>query len=210
MLQTFPDLEIAWVDLFLDAGEHMLEEGRVPEIIDFINLYQTTFPGDFVNEYEFVETQLFPHLIYLNDIENIRKHLEIIESNPVRGCSTLGSNILFQLIFNGYFDIALDYSKAVWKPLSEARDISGLPEREFCITIYLDELEKRYLQIKNGETVDPVIFKGEMEEYGFDEEMEVFQVVFNNLSMPLEEKLIKSKIENRNVDLLLSLNIQFI
>ena len=210
MLQTFPDLEIAWVDLFLDAGEHMLEEGRVPEIIDFINLYQTTFPGDFVNEYEFVETQLFPHLIYLNDIENIRKHLEIIESNPVRGCSTLGSNILFQLIFNGYFDIALDYSKAVWKPLSEARDISGLPEREFCITIYLDELEKRYLQIKNGETVDPVIFKGEMEEYGFDEEMEVFQVVFNNLSMPLDEKLIKSKIENRNVDLLLSLNIQFI
>ena len=138
MLQTFPDLEIAWIDLFLDAEEHMLEEGRVSEILDFINLYRTTFPGDFETEYEFVETELFPHLIYLNDIENIRKHLEIIKSNPGQGCSIIGSNILFQLIFNGHFDIALEYSKAVWKPLSEAKDISGLPEREFCISIYLD------------------------------------------------------------------------
>jgi hypothetical protein len=210
MLKTFPDLEIAWIDLFLDAEEHMLEEGRVSEILDFINLYRTTFPGDFETEYEFVETQLFPHLIFLNDIENIRKHLEIVKSNPVHGCSNIGSNILFQLIFNGYFDIALEYSKAVWKPLSEARDISGLPEREFCITIYLDELEKCYQKIKNGETVDLVSFKNEMEEYGFDEEIEVFQVVFNNLSLPLDKKLIKSKIDNRSKDLLLSLNIQFI
>jgi len=210
MLQTFPDLEIAWIDLFLDAEEHMLEEGRVSEILDFINLYLTTFPGDFETEYEFVETELFPHLIYLNDIENIRKHLEIIKSNPGQGCSIIGSNILFQLIFNGYFDIALDYSKAVWKPLSEAKDISGLPEREFCISIYLDELQKRYLHIKNGETVDPVIFKSQMEEYGFNEEMEVFQIVFNNLSQPLDEKLIISNIENRSKELLLSLNIQFI
>ncbi|MCJ7449024.1 MAG: SEC-C domain-containing protein [Bacteroidales bacterium] len=210
MLQTFPDLEIAWIDLFLDAGEHMLEEGRVSEILDFINLYRTTFPGDFETEYEFVETELFPHLIYFNDIENIRKHLEIIKSNPGRGCSIIGSNILFQLIFNKYFDIALEYSKAVWKPLSEARDITGLPEREFCISIYLDELEKRYLQIKSGESIRPDLFKKEMEEYGFDEEMEVFQIVFNSLSLPLDEKLIKSNIENRSKDLLLSLNIQFI
>ena len=210
MLQTFPDLEIAWIDLFLDAEERMLEEGRVSEILDFINLYRATFPGDFETEYEFVETIIFPHLIYLKDSENIRKHLEIIKSNPVSGCDTIGSNILFQLIFNGYFNISLEYSKAVWKPLSDARDIFGLPEREFCITIHLDELEKRYLKIKNGETVDPVSFKNEMEEYGFDEEIEVFHVVFNNLSLPLDEKLIKSKIENRSKDLLLSLNIQFI
>jgi len=210
MLQTFPDLEIAWIDLLLDAAEHMLEDGKVSEILDFINLYRTTFPDDFETEYEFVENMVFPHLIYSGDIENIRKHLEIIKSNPCRGCSTIGSNLLFQLIFNGYFDIALEYSMAVWKPLSETREISGLPEREFCITIYLNELEKRYLKIKNGETVDPVSFKNEMEEYGIDEELEVFQVVFNNLSLPLNEKLIKSDIENTSKALLLSLNIQFI
>ncbi len=210
MLQNFPDLEIAWIDVFLDVQEHILEEGRVPEILDFINLYRRTFPGDFETEYEFVETALFPHLIYLDDIENIKEHLEIIKSNPVRGCSIIGSTILFQLIFNGYFDLALEYSKAVWKPLSEASDFTGHPEREFCITIYLDELEERYLQIKRGETINPDIFRKEMAEYGFDEEMEVFQVVFRNLSEPLDEKLIKSKIEKGSKDLLLSLNIQFI
>ncbi len=210
MLQNFPDLKIAWIDVFLDAQEYMLEGGKVTEVLDFINLYRRTFPGDFETEYEFVETALFPHLIYADDVENIKKHLEIIKSNPVRGCSIIGPNILFQLIFNGYHDLALEYSKAVWKPLSEAKDISGLPEREFCISIYLDELEKRYLQIKRGETINPAIFKGEMEEYGFDEELEVFQVVFRNLSEPFNEEVIKSKIETRSKDLLLSLNIQFI
>jgi hypothetical protein len=209
LLQNFPNLPLAWMDLFADVEEHLLDEEMVNEVTEFIDLYRNTFPGVYESEYQFIEMELIPHLFYLNDIEAVKKRLEIIKSNPVHGHENITTELLFKLIYHGYYTLALEYSHAVWKPLSEAEDIIGYPQHEFCNTIYLNELENCYNRIKKGESINVKQLKKEMGEYGFDEDLEIFQTVVEGLCRELDKNEIKPGSFRNTRDLLLFLNIQF-
>jgi len=78
--------------------------------------------------------------------------LEIIKANPVHGCDMVTIRALFQLIYFRQFDLAFEYSNAVWQPLFESENLLGYPHAEFCMTIYLYQLEKLYHNIKNRKT----------------------------------------------------------
>jgi hypothetical protein len=98
----------------------------------------------------------------------------------------------------------------VWKPLSEAEDLIGHPENDFCISIYLNELENRYHSIQKGETINAELLRKEMEVYGFDDDIEVFQDVISRLSEDINMSRTMHA-DFRNIkDYLLFLNIQFV
>ena len=210
LLQDFPAVPVAWMDLFADIEEHLLDEKRITEVIEFIDLYRITFPGIYESEYGYIEMELIPHLFYKDDIKEIIKRLDIIKSNPVHGCDSVTIGLLFKFIYNGYYDLALDYSLTVWKPLSEAEDLIRSPENEFCISIYLNELENCYDRIKKGESIDVRQLKKEMEVYGFNEGLEIFQHVIDRLSSQIDKDETKPESFRNTRDLLLFLNIQFI
>lgn len=210
LLQNYPEAPIVWMEMFAGIEEELLENGMVKEVIEFIDLYRNTFPGKYENEYQFIELVLIPHLFYLEDINSLKKRIGIIKSNPVEGIDTVTKELLFKLIYHGFSDIAIEYSNAVWKPLSEAEDLIRYPENEFCNLIYLSELEKCYMKIKSGETINIKLFKNEMENYGFNESIDVFEDIITDLSRQIDLNDTRPDAFRNTRDLLLFLNIQFL
>lgn len=209
LLQDFPDAPIAWIDMFADHEEHLLDNGMIKEVIEFIDLYRITFPGAYENEYQYIELELIPHLYYLKELDTLKKRIEIIKSNPVEGIDTVTKELLFKLIYHGFSDLAVEYSQAVWKPLAEAEDLIGYPENDFCNTIYLNKLENCYQRLKNGESINVKLFKNEMDGCGFDESLDVFDDIFAKLSRQIDGNDTRPEAFRNPKDFLLFLNIQF-
>jgi len=209
LLQNFPDAPIAWIDMFADHEEHLLDNGMIKEVIEFIDLYRITFPGAYENEYQYIELVLIPHQFYHEDIDALKNRIEIIKSNPVEGIDTITKELLFKLIYHGFSDLAVEYSQAVWKTLSEAEDLIGFPENDFCISIYLNELENCYQRLKNGELIDVKLFKNEMDGYGFDENLDVFEDIVAKLFRQIDGNDTRPEAFRNPKDFLLFLNIQF-
>lgn len=210
LIKKFPKLELAWIDMLADTMFPLFEKGEFDEVLHFVEIYQQTFPEDYKNEYEFVEEQFISQYLFRNDIENVKKRLEVIKQNPVQGHDVVTIKTLFQLIYHGYYDLALEYSHAVWRHMYETEELLGSPHFQFSTTIYLHELENIYLLIKKGEHPDILLFKKQMDEYDLVEDVEMYRKVFYELSHPLNKEIIVSKINNKESDLLLLLNIQFL
>jgi hypothetical protein len=174
LLRNYPELHIAWIDMFEEIKEHLFNEGRINDVLEFVDNYRKTFPGEYESEYEFLERDLITHLLYKGNIEAVKERLEIIKTNPVHGCDLVTIRVLFQLIYYGQFDLAFEYSNAVWRPLFESENLLGYPHAEFCTSIYLYQLEKLYHNIKNGKTISVDKFRKEMETYDFHEDKKVF------------------------------------
>jgi hypothetical protein len=210
LLQNYPDLDIEWIEMFEELKDYLFDEERITDVLNFVKLYQQTFPGEYEAKYQFIERNLITYFLYKGDIEALKERLEIIKTNPVHGFDLVTIRALYQLIYHKQFDIAIKYSKAVWKPLFESKDLVGDPHAEFCVSIYLHELEKLYQNIKNNEPVNVEKFRKEMEKYELYEDIETFEIVQKNLTEPLNKQVIQSKIENESKDLLVTLNIQFL
>jgi hypothetical protein len=210
LLKNCPQLELAWIDMLADTMYPLFEKGDFDEVLNFVEIYQQIFPEDYKNEYEFVEEQFISQYLFRNDIENVKKRIEVIKQNPVQGHDIVTIKALFQLIYHGYYDLALEYSQAVWKPMFETEELLGSPHYQFSTTIYLHELDNIYQRVKSGEQPDILLFKKQMDEYDLDEDVEMYQKVFYELSHPLNKELIVSKITNKESDVLLLLNIQFL
>ena len=153
---------------------------------------------------------LVPHLFYLNDINSLLESIDVVKSNPVPGIDAVTKQLLSQLIYHGYYDHALEYSKAVWRPISEADDLIGNPADKFCISIYLNELENCYSRIKNGETIDVRLLKKEMKLYGFNENLKTYQDVIDKLIRSIDKDEIKRESFRDTKEFLLFLNTKFL
>lgn len=210
LLNNYPNLEIEWIEFLEEIIDYQFEHGNVYEVLNFVNIYREKFPDQYEWQYGFIEKDLIPHLLYLGDINTVKERLEIIKNNPDDGLDTVTIDALYHLIFHGYYDLALDYSKSVWKPLFDSDEVIDYSHVEFCATIYQNELEELYQKILNGEQFDIDSFIKTMATYEVDDIKTVFKTVFQNLKDPLDKIDIEAKIENGNDDLLLTLNIQFL
>jgi len=210
LIKYYSQVEVDWIEMLVDTMNPLLEKGDIEEVENFVELYQQTFPEEYINEYGFIEKELITHYLFRNDIENVKKRLEIIKQNPVHDADDVTVNALFQLIYHGYYDIALEYSHAVWKPIFEDEELIGCPHFHFSTTIYLHELENIYQLIKSGKQPDIISFKKEMDKYDIDEDTNMYRKVFHNLSRPLNKEDIELKIKNKESDVLLTLNILFL
>lgn len=209
LLRHHPKLDVEWIELLLNIKDDLIFD-KIKKVEEFVDLYAQIFPEEYGDDYEFVEEDLVSYYLFKGSRKNIIKRLKIVERNPVAGVDTMTISVMFQLIYYGYYTEALNYSKAVWKPLYESDQIMGLPHFHFCTTIHLHELEEKYMQIKVGKPVDWEGFIQKMRLYDFDYEKEVLDVVKKALSEPLNTDFIKRKITANDYNIPLYLNIQFL
>ena len=222
LLKNYPELNIEWISMFEEIKTILFEEDRIDDILDFSNSYRKVFPNRYETEYEFIERDLIGHLLFKGDIETVKERLEIIKSNPVQGIDTVTVRALFELIYHGHYNLALEYSKAVWPKLLYSNMTNSKAYMVFCDTVFLYELENFYLDIKNGVPLNGAALYGRMAEYEFFEEEYDYDDVFSNLRKPFDIQDIKLKIEhhdgkgnqeidkNLGGDLLSTIQIQFL
>lgn len=210
LLANHPQLELAWIDMLADSMYAVLNQGEINDVVAFVELYRQKFPDDYRHEYGFVEKELISHYLYRNDIENVKKRLEIIKQTPVAGFDDVTKKALFQLIYHGHYQLVYEYSLAVWKPLFETEELTGSPHFYFSSTIYLHELEGIYMLIKNGGVPDIKSFKERMDGFDLDEEYSMYKTVFDNLAHPLDADTIARKLRDKDREAVLMLNIQFL
>lgn len=222
LLEHYPEVNIEWISMFEEIKTVLFEEDRIEEILDFLNNYRKVFPNRYETEYEFIERDLISHLLFKGDIENLKERLEIIKNNPVHGIDTVTVRALFELIYHGHYNLAINYSKTVWQPLLDANLTNTKAYSVFCNTIYIYELEHFYQDIKNGIPLNGTVLRERIAEYAFFEEAFDYDCAYSYLINPIDIQDIHSKIllhdvdgnqeinQNLGDDLLATLQIQFL
>ena len=150
----YPKLEIPWIELIEDTKDPLIFMHQPEKVEELVDLFTKTFPGEYENEFEFIEGSLITYNLFTNNIDKVKQRLEIVKKNPARGIDTVTMKAMYQLIYHGHYSTALEYSHAVWKPVYESDGILGIPHIYFCITIYLDALEQAYTKVKNGKQIN--------------------------------------------------------
>lgn len=208
LLQNYPKLELNWIEMFEEITEQLFEQGRVDDVMKFVNDYRKTFPGQYEVQCRRIEKDLITHLFYRGDIETIKEHLEITKRIPVPGRLTVAGDVIVQLTYHGQNQLAFEYSKSILNTMPETEEFIYYPSSTFNFTICLYELERLYGKIKDGVTGGVEEYKNEIKLYETSDE-EVFEITLKNLSEPLDKVAIQSKIENGSNDLLLTLSVHF-
>lgn len=209
LLKHYPKLDVEWIELLLNIKDDLIFD-KIKKVEEFVDLYAQIFPEEYADDYEFIEKDLVSYYLFKGSRKNIIKRLNIVEKNPVSGVDTMTISVMFQLIYYGYYTEALNYSKAVWKPLYESDQIMISAHYDFCTTIYLHALEEKYMHFKEGKPVDWEEFIQKMRQYDIEYEKDVLDVVTKALSEPLNTDFIKTKITANDYNIPLYLNIQFL
>lgn len=211
LFKIFPKLDIAWIDLIEDIRDSLLFMHQPEKVIELVDLFIKNFPGEYIDEYEFIEKSLITYYLFNNNLDKVKQRLEMVKRNPAKGVDTVTISALFQLIYYGHYSTALEYSHAVWKPIYESDEIMGYPHFHFCTTIYLDALEKAYINLKKGISVNWKILMTEMEEFDIQEDEKIFQNICLSLETPFSKDEIINLIESRkHKEVNLILNIHFL
>jgi hypothetical protein len=207
----YPKLDIAWVQMIEDTMNPLLFMHQPEKLEGLVDLFTKNFPGEYENEYEFIEGSLITYYLFTDNIDKVKQRLEIVKKNPSSGIDTVTMRALYQLIYHGHYSTALEYSHAVWKPVFESDGILGIPHIYFCITIYLDALEKAYTKVKEGKQIDWKKFSIDMEEFELRLDQKIFQGTYQSLESPLNKAEIIELMESRkHEEVYLTLNIHFL
>ena len=209
LLHNYPELDIDWIEMFGRITEQLFDEGRVDDVLNFVNDYRKTFPGKYETQCRRIEKDLITHLFYRGDIETIKERFEITKCIPVPDRFVVASDIIVQLIYHRQYELAYEYSKSILKSRSETEEFIYYPQVAFNATIYLYELEKLYENIKDGGSRSVDKFNNEVQIITSPPDEEVFGIALKNLTEPLDKAVIQSKIEAGSNDLLLTVSVQF-
>lgn len=208
-LHNYPDLDIDWIEMFGGITEYLFEAGRVDDVLNFTNDYRKTFSGKYETQCRRIEKELITHLFYRGDIEIFKERLEIIKCIPVPDRFAVASDVIVQLIYHGQCELAFEYSKSLLESTTDTAEFIYYPQAAFNATIYLYELEKLYLIVKDGGTVSVNEFANEVQIVKSPPDEEIFGIALKNLKEPLDKLAILSKIEAGSNDLLLTISVQF-
>ncbi len=211
LFRHYPKLEIPWIELIEDTKDPLIFMHQPEKVEELVDLFTKTFPGEYDKEYEFIEGSLITYYLFTNNIDKLKQRLEIVKKNPAKGIDTVTMRALYQLIYHGHISTALEYSHAVWKPVYESDGILGIPHIYFCITIYLDALERAYTDVKNGKQINWKKFSTDMEEYDIQLDEKIFRATYQTLESPFSKDDFIPLIEDRkHEEVYLLLNIHFL
>ncbi len=207
----YPKLEIPWIELIVAIKEPLIFMHQPEKVEELVDLFAKIFPGEYEEEYEFIEGSLITYYLFTNNIDKVNQRLEIVKKNPAKGIDTVTMRAMYQLIYHGHYSTALEYSHAVWKSVFESDEIWGYPHYHFCTTLYLNALEQAYTNLKKGIPTDWKQFMTEMVEYDIQEDGKIFQGVYQTLESPFKKDELINLIEIRKrEEVNLVLNIHFL
>ncbi|MGB0432312.1 MAG: SEC-C metal-binding domain-containing protein [Bacteroidia bacterium] len=118
--------------------------------------------------------------------------------------------LLFQLIYNGHYDKAINYAQAVWRPLKKSENLINYPEHPFVNTLYIKDLQECYLASLEHKNFDKDAFLDKIVSMGFDEDKGQIDKVIDTLKSDLPLGDIKDGLLIKPQEQLLILNIHFL
>jgi hypothetical protein len=210
LMQHFPNLEIDWLEIFEDFTDVFFQNDKIETIVSFVDWYKQIDLEDYRERFEFLERDLCDYFIYKKDVEKLQERIAFIQQNPVPAIDVLTIRLLYQLIYHGYFDQAVSFAEAVWKPINESDKLMGFAAHPFINTIYVSQLQKYYEAILNGNYFDEDKLFGQMLTMGYNDEKTFFNVVVPALKGELKIEDIQKSIERGSKMHMLVLNIQFL
>jgi hypothetical protein len=208
LLDCPPPYEIPFEELFCDCPE--FNEGNYELIQAFALKFNNNRPEEYSEKYEFIELELTDIAFFLGDLEQIGRSLAVLGKNPVAGIDTVVKKVLFQLLFNGYYKEAIQFSELAWKPLRDSDKLWGYPEYIFTYTLYLSKLEEQYKLLQSGNASSWEVFRSEINEFGFDSADKRMEPIYTILSQKGNDSLIVDNLPKNMKDQLLILNIHFL
>ena len=185
LMQDFPDLEIDWLEIFEDFKEALFQSDNIGAVISFVEWYKLKNFDDYSERFEFIERDLCDYFFYKNDMEKLRERIAFIQQNPIHAIDTLTARLQYQLIYHGYYELAVSYAETVWKPINESDQLIGFAAYPFINTIYVNQLQKCYEAGLNGIYFDEDQLFRKMVTMGFEDDKKIF----NNVLKALKEDL---------------------
>ena len=206
----YPELDIDWLDIFEDMRFRMPFSKNIAACEEFSVWYAAKFPVEYAGSFEFIERDLCDYYLHTKNIAKLREHIAFISINPVPAVDTLIVRLLFQLLYNGYYDDAVNYALAVWKPVYDSEALIRNPAIPFMNTLYLNRLQKCYSEILEKGTTDFDDVYSLTIELGFDDDTAHFELIKSALQKPVNISRIKDSIQSGSDDHMYELNIHFI
>jgi len=210
LIENHPNLELDWLEIFEDLKEDLFEEKKIEDVLFFVEWYYKKHPNEYANSYEFIERNLIDYYIFKGDWQSVKNRISIVKTNPVAGIDTLTKRLLFQLIYNGQYQLAIDYANDIWKPISESDELVGFAGYPFINTIYVNELQKCYEAFLTNSPFDEEELVKKTVSLGFDGDRELFEKVLKFLKTEIDISEIQSSISHKRNNHMLALNIHFL
>lgn len=210
LMEHFPNLEIDWIEIFEDFKEDLIKNGEIDTVISFVEWYKLKNPTDYCARFEFIERDVCDYYFYIKDVEKLQERIAFIQQNPVPAIDTLTIRLLYQLIYHGYYDLAIRYAEAVWKPINESDELYGFPAFPFINTIYVNRLQSYYEAYLNGISVDDDKLFRQLVSMGYEDDTSRFKMVLQALREDLPKEKIGDSIQKGKDHHMLILNIHFL
>jgi len=210
LMQNFPNVEIDWLETFEELREELFENGQIDAIISFVDWYKLKNPSDYNERYAFIESDVCNYYFYKNDFEKLQERVAYIQQHPVWGIDILTERLLYQLIYNGHYNLAISYAEAVWQPVSESDKLIGFAAYPFINTIYVSQLQKCYDASLHAINFDEDELFLRLASMGFEDDKPQFARVLIELKGELNNTAIKDSILKGQDNHMLVLNIHFL
>jgi len=207
LCEKYPHLELDWLLAFEEIKDSLYQKEDVEKVLWFVNWYKDKFPVKYLEEYQFIERDLINFFIKKGDWEQVKNRMSIIEQDPVEGIDVVTIRLMYQLIYHGQYQLALDYSNKVLEPIAKSDKLAFSPEEKFATTIYLQKNQEFYKSVLIEEDFDESNLISELVEIGFNED--IILEVIDKLKKPFDIQIAKHS-KGMTPELFHSLNIEFL
>jgi hypothetical protein len=208
LMQEYPELPIDWIQYFGEFKHILLVTDKIEEILNFIKWIKDKDPKKYKTNFEYIELDLCSYFILNNDLPRLNEHIQFIQQNPTVDYNAHTLPLLYTLIFHGYYDLAIDYAKKVWRPLTKFDDLEDDADYPFVQTLQMNKLQEYYVSGKLDEVARNSWIK-EIDKLGLINDPGVSKTIFDSLNEPLDIARVKESIRMKDKKYLLILNIHF-
>lgn len=210
LMQHFPNLEIDWLEIFEDFQEELIQNNKIDKVISFTEWYKLKNLNDYRERFEFIERDLCDQFFYKNDLKKLQERIAFLQQNPVQAIDTLTIRVLYQLIYYGHYEMAVNYAESVWKPINESEQLIGFAAYPFINTIYVSQLQQCYEAGLNNISFDEEKLFRQMVEMGFENDKKIFNCVLQALREELSVADVMDSVQKGKDNHMLILNIHFL
>jgi len=174
--------------------ELWLEKNNLIEDILYLdNLLEQKHKGLYNQVSQYTKWYIIDYFLFKRDKEKIKKHLNYFIKNPVETINEL--IVIFQkLQFYWYVDLAVELSKKVYNLIIDSDKLIWEPEENFVETMYIDLLNKIYIDINSWKNINWDNFRKEVSKIDYfvhdskDKDFELLKDSFLNKEIIINDK----------------------
>jgi len=205
----YPNIELSWMEELEDLRSSLPYHEDIALCENFLQDIHPSIFEEYCEQFEFIEMDLCDYYLHTNQPEKLDQRIEFLKQHPFASTGITPERLLFQLLYSGQYDKAIDLCKAVWKPLLESEELVGNPEYNFINVLYLDGIQKVWLSdSKERKQHYTEVFAAAVE-MGFDNEPEQFSRVIDALESEFDKATLSTDISNDLGKIITVLNVHF-